>query len=264
MEVAELVKGDLRPGGVEHEPPCVTADGGGANICANDHVAEEEPAGDEGLVALAGLALHDVVVGGVEGEGGGGQAVGDEVDPEELDGDKCFGHAHGGGEEDGDDLTNVGGDEVPDELLRVVVDGAAFFDGALDGGEVVVYENHVGGEFGYVGSGTHGDTNIGLLEGRCIVDAVASHGNNFAGLLEEVDELGLVSGLGAGKEGSVSRGVHLLGVGQGVEFAASVGFASEIFVGAKDANGAADGLGGVLVVACDDYNADSSGAALCD
>ena len=55
--------------------------------------------------------------------------VSDEVDPEELDGDESLGEAEGSGQEDGDDLTNVGGDQVSDELLHVVVDGTALLNG---------------------------------------------------------------------------------------------------------------------------------------
>ena len=264
VEVTELVEGDLRTRGIEHEPPGVAEDGGGADVRADDHVGEEQPAADEGLVALAGLALHDVVVRGVEGEGGGGEAVGDEVDPEELDGDERFGHPHGSGEEDRYDFADVGGDEVADELLRVVVNGAAFFDGAFDGGKVVVYEDHVGGEFGDIGSGAHGYTNVGFLESGRVVDTVTSHGDDFTGLLEEVNELGLVGGLSTGEERCVFGGVHLLGITEVIELASSVALSSEIFIGSKDTDLATDGLGGVLVVSSNDDNTDTSGPALRD
>ena len=38
--------------------------------------------------------------------------VSDEVDPEQLDGDEGFREAEGRGQEDCDDLTNVGGNQV--------------------------------------------------------------------------------------------------------------------------------------------------------
>ena len=39
-------------------------------------------------------------------------------------------------------------DSLPDELLHVVVDGAALFHGGHDGGEVVVGQHHLGGGLG--------------------------------------------------------------------------------------------------------------------
>ena len=50
---------------------------------------------------------HDVEVGRVEGERGGGQAVRDEVDPEQLDGHEGLGQAEGVDEEDARHLVRV-------------------------------------------------------------------------------------------------------------------------------------------------------------
>ena len=122
VEVRQLPEGDLGAFGVVQEPPCIAEDGGRADVRADHHVAEEEPAADERLVALARGASHHVVVGRVEGQGGCRQSVGDQVHPQELHGDQGFGHTQGGGQEDRHDLTDVRGDQVPDELLRVAVD----------------------------------------------------------------------------------------------------------------------------------------------
>jgi len=51
------------------------------------------PWGDELVVCAARGLAHDVGVGRVESEGGGGRAVGDQVDPEELDRDEALGEA---------------------------------------------------------------------------------------------------------------------------------------------------------------------------
>jgi hypothetical protein len=107
VEMAQLVKGNLRASGVEHEPPRISKDRGGTNVRANNHVAEEQPTTDERLVTLARRTLHDVVVSWVEGQGGGRETVGDEVDPKKLDRDQGLRHAHGCGEEDGYDFANV-------------------------------------------------------------------------------------------------------------------------------------------------------------
>ncbi len=89
------------------------------------------------------------------------------------------------------DLSDVGGDEVADELLHVVVDGATLLDGGDDGGEVVVGEDHLGGRLGHGRARAHGDTDLGLLQSRSVVDTVASHGRNLALALQVLDDLGL-------------------------------------------------------------------------
>ena len=52
--------------------------------------------------------VHDVKVGGIETKGGGWETISDQVDPEKLDGDEGLWHAEGGGQEDTDDLADVG------------------------------------------------------------------------------------------------------------------------------------------------------------
>ena len=62
---------------------------------SNGQVSEEEPAGDEGLLGVAGGPVHDVQVGGVEAQSGGGQTVSHQVDPQKLDGDQGLGETEG-------------------------------------------------------------------------------------------------------------------------------------------------------------------------
>ena len=85
---------------VRGEPPGGSTDGGGADITADSHVTEEEPAADEGLSRATRRLLHDVQIGWVEAEGGGGQAIRDQVNPEQLYGDQGLGHSQGSRQED--------------------------------------------------------------------------------------------------------------------------------------------------------------------
>jgi len=178
-------------------------------------------------------------------------------------------------------LANVGRDEVADKLLGVVEDGAALLDSRDDGGKVVVSEDHVGGFLGDSRARAHGDTNVGLLEGRRIVDAVTSHGADLVHALEHFDELHLVCRLGAGEQVCGLDGLLLLLGGKSIKLAAGKGLASEVFIlfresqscqscsfyifrgkyVLKDADLLADGLGGVLVVASDDDHTDTSVSA---
>ena len=54
-----------------------------------------------------------------------------------------------------------------------------------DGGEVVVQQDHVGRFLGDVGAGdAHGHADVGLAQGRSVVDAVAGHGHDVPLLLQ--------------------------------------------------------------------------------
>ena len=81
-----------------------------------------------------------------------GEAVGDEVYPQQVH-RLQDGKAHERGDEDADDLAHVGAKQELDGLADVVVDAAAFLDGADYGGEVVVREHHVRDVLGDVRAG---------------------------------------------------------------------------------------------------------------
>merc|ERR1712184_177745 len=66
--VGQLPEGHLGSSGVNQEPVGGGSYSGGADIGSNDHVSEEQPGCDEGLISASGHLLHDVQVRGVEGE----------------------------------------------------------------------------------------------------------------------------------------------------------------------------------------------------
>lgn len=253
---------------VEHEPPCITANSCETDVGANDHVPEEQPTADKRVVTLSGRAIHDIVVLGVEAERSSGKTISDQVDPKKLNGDKSLRHANRSGEEDGHNLSDVGRNQVANELLGVVVDAAALLDGGLDSSEVVIGKDHVGGKLGHVGSRAHGDTNVTLLEGRSVVHTITSHSHNLTSGLKEIDKLALVGRLGTGEKRGSACGLELIGFAEGIELTASVALTSKILVRTKDTNLPADSLGSVLVVTSDDDDADTSvatlGDAVCD
>jgi hypothetical protein len=71
-----------------------------STLTSNDHISEEQPAGDQGLLGGTWAAAHDVQVGGVEAQGGGRETVSHQVDPQQLDGDKSLGQTQGSSQED--------------------------------------------------------------------------------------------------------------------------------------------------------------------
>lgn len=124
----QLVVVEHGAGRVVHEPVGSGEHGGETYVDSDGHVPEEEPSRDEALVGPTGRLVHDVEIGGVEAEGGGGEAVSHEVHPQQLHGDQGFGEAKSGGQENGNNFSDVGGDKVADELLHVVVDSAALLN----------------------------------------------------------------------------------------------------------------------------------------
>ena len=78
------------PGTRIHEPPGCCGNSGEPNISTNHEIAEEEPAGDEGVLDVSRRLVHDVDVRGIEAKGCGWETIGDKVDPEELDGDESL------------------------------------------------------------------------------------------------------------------------------------------------------------------------------
>ena len=68
-----------------------------------------------------------------------------------------------------------------DVLHEVVVDRPAALDRGDDRGEVVVGEDHVPGFLRDLGAGdAHRDADVGALERRSVVDAVAGHRDDVA------------------------------------------------------------------------------------
>ena len=67
---------------VENEPPCITEDGGTANVSSDDEVPEEEPPINQRLSAISWRDFHDRMVRWVEAKCSCWEAVGDEINPE--------------------------------------------------------------------------------------------------------------------------------------------------------------------------------------
>jgi hypothetical protein len=80
-------------------------------------------------------------------------------------------------------------------------------------GEVVVQQNDVGGRAGHVGPDhAHGHADVGLAQGRGVVDPVASHGHDLASGLQRLGDAELLFGGDAGQH----RHTAPHQVGQGV------------------------------------------------
>ena len=137
---------------------------------------------------------------GLEGQHEAQEHRGGHVDPQDLHRQDGQGHAREDGGQDDQALAQVGGQRPGDELGEVVEHAPALFHRRLDGGEVVVGEDHVGGFLGHLGAGdAHGHADVGLPAGRGVVDPVAGHGHHVAPALQGVHQAQLLFRSDAGE-----------------------------------------------------------------
>ncbi len=130
-------------------------------------------------------------------------------------------------QEDDHHLGDVGGEQEEHELTDVGVDDAALLDRSHDTDVVVVGEHHIGRAFGHVGAGdAHRDADIGPLDGRRVIDAIASHGDHLVVAAQGVNDAHLVLRRHTGKDGGMfyflRQGaiVHAIQIGAGVHLVA--------------------------------------------
>ena len=216
--------------------------------------------GEDTVLSVARLALHNVALGVLHAQRERGETVGNQVHPQQLHRLED-GKADERGDKHREDLGKVCRKQELDDLADVVVDATALFAGTDDGGEVVIGKHHVGDVLGDVGTGdAHANADVGALDGRGVVDAVARHGHDLVARLPSLDDAGLVLGLNAG--------VHAVVLDVRVEFLV----AHAVEVGARDGLAAigddtqllGDGHGGVDVVARNHDGADTGIVGLAD
>mmetsp|Transcript_9769 Transcript_9769/g.32432 ORF Transcript_9769/g.32432 Transcript_9769/m.32432 type:complete len:927 (+) Transcript_9769:309-3089(+) len=81
----------------------------------------------------------------------------------------------------GDALRHLGAQGVRDRLLQVLRREPALLDAKHNRRELVVEQDDVGRILGHLGAAdAHGDSNVGLLKGRRVVDAVTGHRDDVA------------------------------------------------------------------------------------
>ena len=144
-----------------------------------------------------------------------------------------------------------------DRLLQVVVDRPAFLDGLRDGREVVVREHHLGrflGRFGAFQAHRHAD--VGALQRRRVVDAVARHRDHPAARLQALHQPQLVLGAGAREHVDLGCARPQGGIVEGIDLQAR-----QDLGGIDEAQLRRDGARRLAVVARDHLDADAGGLA---
>ena len=230
------------------------------NDQALDHAVQAHVTGKDTVLGVARLALHDVALGVLHAQRERGEAVGDQVHPQQLHRLEDS-KADERGDKHREHLGKVGRKQELDDLADVVVDATTLFAGTDDGGEVVVGEHHISDVLSNVGAGdAHTDADVGALDGRGVVDAVAGHGDDLVARLPGLDDAGLVLGLDAGVHAVVlDVRVELL-----VAHAVEVGTGNGLAAVGDDAQLLGDGHGGIDVVARDHDGADAGVVRLAD
>ena len=141
---------------------------------AGDQDQRDEPdspddeSSQQGLVGMARRSPHDVALRWLEGEGERQRHGRDHVDPKSLQRRDRQRPSERDRQQD-----------KQDGPADIVVDRAAFLDGALDRGEVVVGQDHFRRLARHLGAAAaHRDADIGPFQCRRVVDPVPGHGND--------------------------------------------------------------------------------------
>ena len=216
--------------------------------------------GKNALACAARRAGHDVRLRALHAERERREAVGQEVDPQQVHRleDREAEHRRN---ENAQHLAHVRAEQELDRTLDIVINAAALFDRADDGGEVIVGKHHVGHIFRHVRAGdAHADADVRRADARRIVDTVAGHGGDEAGIPPGLDDAGLVLRLHAGIDADVLQAAGKRGVVHGAQLRAGDG----LVAGAEQAELFGDRGGGVHVVAGDHDRPDAGAAAGAD
>ena len=210
------------------------------------HVGSQSP-GKDAFSGIIGRTLHDVGFRRFHSQGQGGDAVCDQVHPQNLqggEGDTAQTDDGSGG--NGQHFADIAAQDVFDKTANIVVHHPAFFRRRHDGSEVVIQQHHIASFFADVGAGnTHGDTDVRLFQGWGVIHPIPGHGNEFSLPLQRLHNAQFVLGGNPGVDADVGDGAL-----QFVSIQAVQGLAGENYVSRLgDAQIFGNGLGGKLVVA---------------
>ena len=136
---------------------------------------QAQTAGKDSGLGVPGPPAHNVRLCPLQSQGQGREAVGNQIDPQQM-------HRLENGKaqqrcgKDADDLAHIGAQEELNGLADVVVNPTALLYSPHNGGKIVIRQDHIRHIFGHVRTGDpHTHANVCGLDGGRVVDAVASH-----------------------------------------------------------------------------------------
>lgn len=174
-------------------------------------MAQQPHIGKALFLAIPRLAKKEICLGLLEAHREGGSEIRENADEDHLDVGERLGEAEEHVDEDGHELgEGAGGEEVwsgsaeqsetvtrgkrlltENGLLEVLKAETTRLD-TLDNGRELVEEDQIGGLHRDLGSTSHGDSNVGLLESSGVVDSISRDGDGAAGGLIGLDDLKLL------------------------------------------------------------------------
>ena len=176
--------GDTRPG-----RPCHDQEHRGGNQNSVARRPREEPPRHNPLTGITRGPSQNPRLGRFDRQRKGGSGIGHQVQPQDLDGLQRQRQAGCRRAEHDEDLGQIAAEEIEHELPDVVEDDAALLDGHTDRLEPIVLEHDRRSLACDVGaSPTHRDADVGFLQRRGVVHAVADHGDDLAAALIGADD----------------------------------------------------------------------------
>lgn len=134
---------------------------------------------DDGVRFWIWLSLEDVVHWGLSGQSESTKGIHNKIDPKHLDGVQWGVTKDCRAEEDDGHSSEIDGKLELQEFSDTVVDVTAVLEGHNNRSEVIIKKDNIRGTLGDVSTcDTHGETDIGLLQGGGVVGTITSDGDD--------------------------------------------------------------------------------------
>mmetsp|Transcript_47293 Transcript_47293/g.64122 ORF Transcript_47293/g.64122 Transcript_47293/m.64122 type:complete len:436 (+) Transcript_47293:834-2141(+) len=150
-------------------------------------------------LGVTGVSLHDIKFGVLVSERDGWYHISSQINAKNKNSGKGKRNLEQDEEEEGSDLGNVGGEGIGNGLLQVIEDKTTFLDTTDNGVEVIVKKKHISGVLSDIRTGTHSNTNIGLLNSRRVIDTITSDSDDVTELLASIDNEQFLGRSGSGE-----------------------------------------------------------------
>ena len=145
----------------------------------------------------------------------------------------------------GDDLADIGAQQVADYFFDIGINSPSFAHGIDDSGKIVIGQRHVRSTFCHIRAGdSHCTADISCFQSRCIVHAVPGHGDNLTFALPCFDDADFIFRRDTRVDGNVFHFIVQFGIGHGVQLGACDGLVAF----GQDTKLSGDGRGGGNVV----------------
>jgi len=230
----------------------------------NDHAGDLHPVQDGGT-RVARRAVHNSRLLGLQRQCHTQYPGSHHVDPQNLNwqnGENC---ACNNGCQQYKPLPQVGWQRPGDELDKVIIHTPPFLHCRLNGGKIIVCQDHVRCFLGHVcSSDAHGNPDIGLLECGGIVHTITGHCHHLPARLQRFHQAEFLLGRNAGKHVHRLRLLHQFGIGKLQELGAGQDF---VAFSCAQADLLSNGSSGQRVISCNHLHSDSGslgGADCCN